>query len=135
MVARVVHFVMASFAVTGTAVIGWALWQTNSPTGQTDYERAAKWGARLALVPTILQIPVGVWTLSQLPVASQQPLLGGDAVGTGLLLISVLAAFWLMHQLSAVALGDTKRASLIKVILTMMIVIILMTAVLRISHQ
>ena len=129
--ARVVHFAMAAFALTGTTMIAWTLVQKRPPLGAEDRSRVAIWGARLALVPTLFQIPIGVWVLSQLPTVPQQRLLGGDAVGSGLLLISVLVAVGLMHQLSAVALGDTGRRALVKVVVTMLVVVLLMTGVLQ----
>ena len=129
--ARVVHFGMAAFAMTGTTMIGWTLWRRRSPLDPVDQSRAAIWGARIALVPTLLQIPIGVWVLSQLPAVPQQRLLGGDVIATGLFTLSVLAAVWLMHQLSAVALGETRRPVLVKIVAAMVIVIFLMTGVLQ----
>ena len=129
--ARVAHFVMAAFAVTGVVMVCWSLWRMRFERESKDAARVAIWGARLALVPTLAQIPIGLWLIAQLPSDVQHRLLGADVAVTSLLLISIVVALALMHQLSAAALGDTRRGTLVKVVFTMVIVIILMTAVLQ----
>ena len=130
--ARVIHFAMAAFAVTGTTLIVATLGRSLGQLSEADGARVATWGARLALVPTVLQIPIGVWVLSELPTVAQQRLLGGDPAGTALLLISILSTVWLMHQLSALALGgEDGRRERIKVVVTMLATVILMTGVLQ----
>jgi len=88
----------------------------------------AAWGAWLALVPTLLQLPVGLWVLLQLPLAERDALLGSDLYATGLFALALLAALRLMHQLAAVALGDTERKQIVGSLSTMALVVALMVA-------
>ena len=77
-VARVVHFWLASFAVTGATLM---LFSNKGEAEEAkDRKRYSIWGARLALAVTVCQLPVGLWVLSQLPRAAQQNVLGGDLV-------------------------------------------------------
>lgn len=131
--ARAVHFGLASFAMTGIALIGYAAWLKRRGEAVEQVDRVARWGGRLALVPTLLQLLVGVWLTTQLPSTVQQRLMGGDLLAAGLFGLSIVAALGLMHQLSAVALGDTTDKSLRKSMLLMFLVIFLMTAMSRLA--
>jgi hypothetical protein len=101
---RVAHVWLASFATTGI----WLLWlgirhgAPNDAARQHLFKRAAA----ISLLPTLLQIPVGLWVLLQMPEDARQPLFGGDPWATLCLLASILLAFQLMHTLAAIMLGD-----------------------------
>jgi hypothetical protein len=125
---RAVHVCLASFAVTGVALIAHSEWLQRR--GTADAARIAVWGGRLALVVTILQLPVGVWLLSQLPSRGQRLVLGGDPIATSLLGISILLALWLMHLLAAIALGDTTRKNTRLSVAVMVVTVLLMSGVL-----
>lgn len=156
---RVLHVWLASLAVSGALVMGFALRAdggaapspptplppgergaetptlppgergAGTPSRQTGESRAlAAWGAWLALVPTLLQLPVGLWVLLQLPLAERDSLLGSDLYATGLFALAMLAALRLMHQLAAVALGDTERKQIVGSLSTMVLVVVLMVA-------
>ncbi len=62
--------------------------------------------ARICLIATMLQIPVGLWVLFELPAAVQSQILGESMLATGLFGLSVVSALGLMHYLSRIALGD-----------------------------
>ncbi len=134
--ARCVHIWFASFAVTGAWMMALAWnWQRRS-TNSSDFDEAdagkvARWGARLAVVPTLLQIPSGLWLLSTLSPLQQSSLFGGDAAATSAFVASVLISLWLLHQLAAIGMGDTSRRPLAQALLTLVSVIALMTFVLR----
>jgi len=130
-VARAVHFWLASFAVTGVSLICFARWIQRTADETEAAARVAVWGARIALVPTLLQILVGVWVLSVLPPVEQQRLLGSDLIAASLLGASLITALWLMHQLSSVAMGETSPRALSIVIGTTVVVVVLMTAAAR----
>ncbi|MBI2478595.1 MAG: hypothetical protein HYV60_08135 [Planctomycetia bacterium] len=131
--ARSVHFCLASFAVTGVALIGHGQWLLRKDEADEVGSRIAIWGARIALVPTVLQVLVGVWVLSVLPPLMQQRLMGRDPVAASAFGLSILGALWLMHQLSAVAFGDTKPRTLKLAIHLMYTVVILMTFTSRLA--
>lgn len=137
--ARCLHFWLASFAVTGIwlLVISWR-WQgrsTDPTSGASDNDgdahQIARWGARLALFPTLLQIPSGIWLLSTVPPLAQGRLLGGDLTATLAFGGSVLLALGLMHHLAAIGMGETSRSQLARAIGLLVAVVALMTYVLR----
>ena len=71
------------------------------------------WGGRVARVPTVLQLVVGMLVLLALPERGRDGLLGGDRVGTLLFGLSIVAAIVLMHRLANIAAGDVQRSNLI----------------------
>ena len=123
-----VHFLLASFAVAGGALMfrHWRDWQA-SPL------RTGIWGGRIALVATLLQIPVGIWLTVSVPATAQQELLGGNLLSL-LFAASMLGVMWMLHQLAAVSFGDVSPRALLHAVLTMLAVVILMTAVLRMLY-
>lgn len=129
--ARVVHFSLASLAMTGITMFGYALRAFRRNLPEDDAKRPAIWGGRLALIATLLQIPVGMWILVTIPADRQIRLLGGDWIATCLLVTALLAAFWLLHQLAALALGDVRRGVMVRAMLAMTVIVVLMTATLR----
>lgn len=131
--ARSVHFWVASFAVAGVSLIWYGKWLLRKDEQQEAGSRIAVWGARIALVPTVLQILVGVWVLSALPPLMQQRLMGGDIVATAAFGLSIIGALWLMHQLAAIAFGDTQPKTLKLAIHLMYAVVILMTYTSRLA--
>jgi hypothetical protein len=132
--ALTVHFWLASFAVAGVILALFALRRgpENGPPHQQP-ARVAVWGGALALVPTVLQIPVGLWIVVQLTPLRQNRLLG-DWAGMTLFGVAVLFALWLMHQLAALAIGDTQRRTILRAAILMATVVALMTAALRYSR-
>ena len=129
--ARVVHFWLASFAVTG-GLIMWRAWRLMR--AQSDNPKAsslALWGGRIAAAPTILQLPIGIWLVLELPGAVQNEFTGGSILTSSLFAASLLAALWLMHQLLAVAFGSIQPRSLVLAMLSMIVVVVLMTGTLR----
>jgi hypothetical protein len=91
----------------------------------------SKWGARIALVATLLQLPVGISVLMAMPAALENPLLGDDWVSTVLFGMSVVLALGLMHHLAMLALGDNRRGAVIRSAGMMAATILLMTATLQ----
>ena len=128
--ARVVHALLASFAVTGLALswVGALRTQSELP----DANGVAQLGGKIALGASLLQLPVGVWVLLALPEAQSQRIM---STGTAILFgIAVVTALWLMHQLAMIALGDVSRRRLIMATLMMALVVVLMTATLQFSR-
>jgi len=125
--ALAVHVVLASVAVTGTMLLGLALRQQR----QNDAAGAAKsavWGGRWALVASLGNLPVGLWTLTRLSPAMQTRLMGGDTLSTLLFLASLVSVFWLLRELVGVAMGESSRLALIRAMGAMLLTVMLMTA-------
>jgi hypothetical protein len=90
--------------------------------------KAALWGGRWALASSVLQLPVGLWTLIELSPDYQGRIVGDSALGIILFLLSLAAALWLMRELVNVSLGDATRPTLIRVMVLMLATVVLMTA-------
>ncbi|MFM9066074.1 MAG: hypothetical protein ACKOUR_01900 [Planctomycetota bacterium] len=129
--ARCVHIWLASIAVTGGWLIAWSCWQGRPVNDQDPRSRRAIWGARLALIPSLLQIPVGVWLLVTLPAFEQSRVLGADITISVIFGFSVLLAMWLLHLLAAISFGDTRLELQVRTVVVLVLVVMLMTAVLR----
>jgi hypothetical protein len=126
--ARATHFWLASLAVAGIATMHCAHWSARG--GSRVDPRLVTGGARVALLPTILQLPAGVWLITTLPLLAQQQLLGGDLPAAVLLGLSLALTLWLLHLLSAAALGDTTRRTTQWSAAVMVAIVTLMTGVL-----
>lgn len=124
---RSVHFVLASLAVSGVALIAYSIWR-GAKEKSDAWPKLARTGGWIGLLPSLAQIPVGLWVVTGLPSEAKRRLMGQDPLGSLLLLVAVLTALWLMHLLAAVARG---HASLGKCRLTVgatLLVVLLMTA-------
>ena len=127
--AVVTHFLLASVAVTGTAL---ALLAERKAAQPAHAEAMRPWitrGAWLALVPTALQLVAGMLVLVQLPDIARDRLLGGDLWATSLFGLAVFAALGLMHRLAAVALGEVRRRDVVTAAALMAVTVVLMAAV------
>ena len=128
--ALAVHVTLASVAMAGMVLLGLALrWLKRGETATAT--RIAVWGGRIALLPTILQVPVGLWTLATMPADAQMHIMGASVAGTLLLAGSLLAAFWLVSDLVKVAMSEVSRGLLIRVMAAMLVTVLLMTAMQR----
>ena len=105
--ARVVHVLLASFAVTGLALVGLARCELNQNCRkQTAWHNSAgrlHWCVAAAASRRCLGV-VGVARTQ-----SQRIMSSGTAILFG---IAVVTALWLMHQLAMIALGDVSRRRL-----------------------
>ncbi|MEX0713254.1 MAG: aldose 1-epimerase [Pirellulales bacterium] len=123
--ARALHFALASLAVTGLAVsvLGLQL----SGTDRASSERVVAWGGRIALVPTVLQLLVGMYLLATLPEPSRAWLLGADWLATGLFTAGLLASLALAHRLVALS-WDAAGRHISPAAVLMVVVVVLMVA-------
>ncbi len=125
-VSRVVHVWLAAFAVSGMTLMGLGLRTVCDDPRDSSRTRLIKAGAALALVPTLLQIPTGVWVAMEMPDTAREPLLGGDWVATGLFVMSLLLMLQLMHSLAGIALGNCEPRQIRNSIAVMLLVVFLM---------
>ncbi len=110
-----VHVILASLAMSGIALMGLSLRlrrQDSSKEGELLADRAAIWAGRAAIVPTLLQIPVGLWLLNDVGQSVQAKLIGGSLVASLLFLLAIVAALLLLHNLATVSAGQTDRRTL-----------------------
>ena len=132
--ARVVHIVLASFAVTSLMLFGFAMRLQKEASPPPDMERLARWGGWLGLIPSLAQMLVGLWLVAALPPAWQQRLLGEDWLATIMLGISVLATFTLLQDFAALALGEFQAPLMRRSMLLMVVIVVLMTGTLKRIH-
>lgn len=128
---RVLHFVLAAIATCGVMLLGYALRLKRAQADPADVQRVAAWGGQIALIPSLLQLPVGMWLTASLSRPMQSAVTGNDLVATLLFLTSVALAIWMMQVLAAISIGDAERRSLIKAMALMVVVIGLMSGVLQ----
>jgi hypothetical protein len=121
------HVALASIAMAGIALLGLALRLLKS-NAAGDASQVAAWGGMWALAASLLQIPVGLWTLLMLPATVQSPLLGNDPLATLLFFSAMLSALWLLRELVGVAWGEMTRPALIRAMAAMLVTVALMTA-------
>jgi hypothetical protein len=135
--AMAVHVTLASVAVAATMLLSLSLrWRRTGD--EAGAYKIAIWGGRWALVASVLQLPVGLWTLIMLTPAAQGRIMSGSGLGMALFLLSLVAALWLIRELVNVALGDGTRPALVRAMALMLATVVLMTAMqqhTRVSHQ
>lgn len=141
-VAHVVHFLLASIAVTGIVVMGFALKldsedsrSGDAATDSSESHRVAAWGAWVALVPTSLQLLAGIYLFLQLPATMQDALLGDHLLSTLVFGTSFIVVLGLVNQLFSIAFGTSSRKSIIFSMILMAITITLMVGTLHLARQ
>jgi hypothetical protein len=100
LVPRYLHFLLASVAVVSLTIgcFGW-YWHRREP----QYARwLLKAGARLYLVVTLSQIPIGLWFMMALPPGIRMNYLGGESLGT-----AVFMGAMVLDLVGLVAMGLT----------------------------
>lgn len=125
--ALALHVALAAIA-TGGVVLLWFAVRSTSPEADEERTRLARSAGWWALVPSLLQLPVGLWTLMRLAPDAQSQLMGQNTVGTLLLVASLLAAFWLINDLVQIALGEPTKGLIQRTFAALLITVILMTA-------
>lgn len=132
--AKTFHFWGASFAVSGILMMCYGM-RAPDPCTEKHGRRVVTRGARIALVATIIQLPLGVWLLAQMPPASQQSILGDDLVGTVMLLGALFAALTVLYPLVSIALGDPTSTAVTKSVVLMLLIVLLMTGTMYRANQ
>lgn len=125
-IAMVVHVSLASLAMAGTMLLGLALRYQK----RGDAQSAAAIGrtaARGALVPSLLQLPVGLWLLMSLRPEAQSRLMGESTSGILLFVTSLGTALWLLNDLAQLAFSDFSRRLAIRAMIAMLVTVVLMT--------
>lgn len=130
---RVLHAWVASIALAALATMVLAV---RSPV-EADRPAAAaagrigQWGARLALLATLLQPVFGIWVLMNLPTTARYGLLGDDLPGTLLLAAAVVTTLALLHLLATAALATADRTTVVRAVVAALLVMTLMAGTIR----
>jgi hypothetical protein len=128
------HFALASIAAS--AVVGmWPVSQADRIDDSTPSDRLVRQLAAIALVTSLLQVPVGVWVLVSSRADARDAVLGSDFASSASFLGGVVAALALLQGLASVAMGDTAPATRRRTVGLLMAVALLMSATLTISRR
>ncbi len=129
--AIVVHFLLASLAVSGLAVAWLATNPKDTASLNINSRKSAVFGARVALAATLAQIGSGIWLTAAVPTSARDRMMGDDLLVTVLFALALVAAFALMHRLAALAMDEINGRSVRIAAAWLYAVILLMTA----AHQ
>ncbi len=131
---RAVHIILACFAVTGTA---WIWLATRWVKQGREHEAAvlAKWGGMLAMGPTMLQLVVGMWIVTQMNRTQQMTIMGTHLLASLAFVVSIVLALWLMHLTAAVAFGRGGPGKWKTTLAVMLVVVVLMSYVTRATRE
>lgn len=132
--AALAHHLLAAVAVTGVWLMVEAARAANSGE-PSSLARLSALGARVALVPTLAQVLVGLWYLLALPQRLRAEMLGDELVATSLFAGALLASLGLMHHLAGAAWGDVDRGQTRRIVLLLALVVALMTAARHSARQ
>lgn len=105
---RVVHVWLSSLAVTGVVLMALALRSKLPSDAFGARQGLIQRGAWLALIATLLQLPVGMWVTLEMSEAARESLFGGDLLASSLFGLSLLLVLLLAHTLAAMAQGDSR---------------------------
>jgi hypothetical protein len=125
-IALEVHVALASVAVAGVVLVGLASRLLRH--GEIENAAAvARWAGRWALIPSLVQLPVGLWMLSALPPQQQAALMGNSTIGIMLFAAAIGTALWLLNELAKLAMGEIGRLLLMRTVAAMLFTVTLMT--------
>ena len=129
--AKMLHFWLASFAVCAMVMIGYGL-RLERLQETENARRVMRWAGVWGLNATALQVPVGIWLMLELPAATMQRLLGGGWLPAGLMGASIGLTLSLLGDLAALAFGNaSERKQKIRPMISMAAIVLAMTAVLK----
>lgn len=131
--ALAVHVSLASLALAGVALIAVAL-RAERAGGPEVRDRLARCGAWWSLVPSLLQLPVGLWTLTTLPADAQSRIMGDSGLAILVFLAAIGSSLWLLSDLAQVAFGETARSRLWRVMAAMLTTVVLMIAMQQLAR-
>jgi hypothetical protein len=121
-----IHVTLASMAVAGVVLLGLAT-RKLARGDAGNAEVVARWGSRWALIPSLAQLPVGLFMLTVLPPQQQAMLMGNSTVGILLFVGAIFAALWLVNDLAQLGMGEVSRLLLIRAMTAMVVTVVLMT--------
>jgi len=130
-----VHFGLASFAVAAVTVLILLSRKAADDAQQTSVKQLARGASVIALLANLLQVPVGIWVLATLSTAERGTLTGGDPISSLMFVSGLFLTFLLLQRLAAIAFGDVQPATLRRVGMLLVVLVLVMTATLRGSRS
>jgi hypothetical protein len=133
---RVVHVWLSSLAITGVAWMVLALKSKLAESGAAaSCQRLIQQGAWLALIATLLQLPVGMWITLEMPESARESLFCGDVLASSIFALSLLLVMLLAHMLSAVAQGESRPDYIRRSALVAAVIVLLMVGTRWRAHE
>ena len=129
-----IHFALSSLAVAGVTALVLLARRGESVWEDAAVRRTARVTAGIALVATILQLPVGLWVLSTMSRVSRGALMGASPLASLQFLASLVLTLLLAGRLLAVALGEARRVEVRRAGWLILCIVLLMTASMRSSR-
>jgi hypothetical protein len=127
-VAMSVHVTLASLAVAAIALMLLVYRATPATDdARVTSEAVLRRAAVVALVPTMLQLAVGIWLLAVLPATMRAAMMGRDLWASLCLAASLIGALGLMHVLATITFGDTSGSQIKRAVGVLLAVVLLMT--------
>lgn len=102
------HYVLASIAVSGVAVLWMLARNGDLTTDPAATRRVARVAAGVGLFASLAQLPVGVWVLMSTTGPIRGALLGEALLPSLLLGVGILLTLLLLQKLAAVMLGEVE---------------------------
>lgn len=131
-IARSAHFWLASFAVSGMLLAMIDLRRDATVAAKTA---PAILGGRVALIASLLQIPVGIWVLTSSSATMSVRMLGADPIATLGFAASVLLSLSLMHRLANISFGDLNPRAMRTTALIMATIVLTMCVASRFAGR
>jgi hypothetical protein len=128
------HFALASIAVAGLMALWLLAGRGERNLENAEARRVARVTAGIALVSTILQLPVGMWILATMSPVSRGALMGNRPLASLLFFAGVLLAVLLIGRLLAIVSGEVRLAEIRRAGWLLLLVTLLMTATMRLSR-
>ena len=128
------HFVLASIAVSAIIVL-WLISKSDELNLEQAAEAMSRRAAWVAMLVTLLQLPVGAWLLVTLPSAARSAMMGSSALASLAFLGALLLTFMLLQRLLTIAIGSTTSQERRQTGWLMVILVLLMTATLYASRN
>lgn len=133
-VSLTIHFSMASFAVAGVTALWLLARRGKQALDGADSRLVARVMAGVALVATVLQLPVGMWVLVSMSRVSRDALMGSSPMASLPFLAAIVLAILLMGRLLAVTLGEVRLKELHRAGWLLLLTTLMMTATMRYSR-
>jgi hypothetical protein len=123
---RVVHVWLSSLAVTGVVLMALSLRCKLPSEAAAARPGLIRRGAWMALVATLLQLPIGMWVTFEMSESARESLFGGDLLASSLFGLSLLLVLLLAHMLAAIVQGDPRPGHVRRSVAVVGMIVLLM---------
>jgi len=134
-VALSTHFVLASLAVAAIVVLWLASQSDKDQRWQHSVLPLARRAAGVALIVSVMQLPVGIWLFISVPQTARAAMMGNSVVASLAFIGALLLTFLLLQRLLTIAIGTIRPSELRQVCWLLVTLVLLMTTTLHKIRQ